>query len=58
MDEYQILLALIMLDEVTNVQLKWNFLAFSVRAVPGKTALGGWNGNQLKFGGWGVFPGI
>ena len=28
------------------------------RAVPGKTASGGWNGNQLKFGGWGVFPGI
>ena len=31
----------------------------SLRAVPGKTASGGGgNGNQLKFGGCGVFPGI
>ena len=35
-----------------------SYLKNIVRAVPGKTASGGWNGNQLKFGGWGVFPGI
>jgi len=28
-----------------------------LRAVPGKIA-SGWNGNQLKIDGWGVFPGI
>jgi len=35
-------------------------MRYLVWAVPGKTASGGggWNGNQLKFDGWGVFPGI
>ena len=34
----------------------YNLLHYQIqnRAVPGKTASrGGWNGNQLKFGGWG-----